>query len=652
MRALRAAVVAALALSGASANAEALTSAYDADPEALRGAYDADAIDRAARAAFDDGKYAFCTDPIRPLGTRQRELCALSREVDGCEGYAKACDAALTPKSFEWLERLAEWVGPIARIAVYVFVFGIVVALLVPVASALLRLRRKRRDDRARAPEPNLARAVEEETIAAPAVADAEAALRAGDEHRARGELERAIALYLAASLSALGGRGAIRVARHRTNGEYVRSCSEEASRPLLREVVREADSAAFGGAPPSEDAARRVAERAKAIVRAAAVVSMAMLCLSCGAARPGADPAGDELPREVLERSGLSVESLGGLLARMPIPGAEDEAPLVLVDLERVPLDDEARAHVVRWVEAGGRLVLFGAPQSWPPELAADAASASTRDLVVRAPSDEEEAPVEIEGARVALPQAFTWRDPAGADPIALLGESTYASRRRIGRGVALGVANGDLFTNVGVLPPRNAAALVAIVFAAASEGAESGEEPSYVEVRVARAEDGAPPPASPFAALVAAGLGKGAWHALAAALLLFLSFGVRHARPRPVQDKARRAFAEHVEATGAFYARARALTHALGAYGRFIDLRLRELLPRGADPVAFLASRSGAPPERVAELHARATQIRAEDPPLGDEHEVIEELHGIVARALAREDRRVGRRGRPVSR
>jgi ABC-type glutathione transport system ATPase component len=47
-------------------------------------------------------------------------------------------------------------------------------------------------------------------------------------------------------------------------------------------------------------------------------------------------------------------------------------------------------------------------------------------------------------------------------------------------------------------------------------------------------------------------------------------LRIGIRHARARPTVPAARRAFAEHVEATGAFYGRARALGHALAAYGR----------------------------------------------------------------------------------
>jgi hypothetical protein len=199
------------------------------------------------------------------------------------------------------------------------------------------------------------------------------------------------------------------------------------------------------------------------------------------------------------------------------------------------------------------------------------------------------------------------------------------------------LGVANDDLFTNAGVLPPRNAAALVTLVRAVSHDPrrqvtSRPDGTTTLGELRVARAEDGIPPPANPFAALLAAGLAKGAWHALAATALLFLALGTRQARARPPARQARRAFAEHVEATGAFYSRARATSHALGAYGRYAEARLSELLPRGTDKAAFLSARSGVALPRVTEVYARATSIKAGDEPRGDELELLEELRRIL--------------------
>lgn len=622
-------------------------------------ASDAAAIDESARAAYEEGAYAFCTAPSRPLGVRQRGLCGLAAELDGCEGFQKACNVGEAPTERGWLERAAEWLGPAATVLLYALVGVIVVAVAVPVIRALVKRRRDRRLADLAPEVPNRAVVVEDAPVHAEEVSDAEAALRLAAEHRARGELKQALGLYLAASLAALDRRGAIRVARHRTNGEYVRSCEDGAARGPLREIVREVDRVEFGGAPPTDDGLARVASRAEAIVRVTAsamlVLAIGLFASGCSAPRRGADPAGAELPIAVLERNGFRVGSLESSLATLPIPGgdeAPDATPIVVVDVEKVPLEAESSAHMMRWVEAGGVLVLLGHVDDWPSELRTREVAADTRDLVVRtigargALADLEEdddaeeliVPIEVTGARTARRDAFAWSEAADAEPLAFLGAATYAAKRRVGEGVVLGIANDDLFTNVGMMPAHNAAALVALLRAAAHEPqAIAGASPRAPrDVRVAKAEDGIPPPANPFAALIAAGLGKGAWHALAAAIVLFLAYGVRHARPRAAPARGRRAFAEHVEATGAFYEKTRAHTHALGAYGRFVEMRLRESLPRGADPAQFLAARSGADPERVAEVYRRALEAKAGDDARGDELDLVEELRRMTATAL----------------
>jgi hypothetical protein len=304
-----------------------------------------------------------------------------------------------------------------------------------------------------------------------------------------------------------------------------------------------------------------------------------------------------------------------------------------------------------MRWVEAGGVLVLFGNVWSWPSELKPKPELAETGDLVVVTPDpnggledmDSDEgaewigAPVQIRGARTARRDAFAWKD---SESLGLLGDKTYAAKKHLGKGIVLGVANDDLFTNIGMLPRNNAAALVTLIRAASHDPTRKvamGQDgmTTLGDVRIARAEDGIPPPSNPFAALLAAGLGKGAWHALVFAILLFVAYGIRHARPRPAEDKTRRAFAEHVEATGAFYARARAHAHALSAYGRFVEMRLRESAPRGSDPAAYLAHRAGVAPERALSLYQRATQAKSDDEPRGDELTVIEELRKLLDRA-----------------
>ena len=580
-------------------------------------------------------RYAFCKKPKRPMFVRQRDLCSLAEGTSDCEGFAKACGDPSADRPDDAKTSIPEFLATLARGLVWLLLAAVVLAIAYPLVSALMRARRDRQlADRP--PEPNVALAVARKPAAEPErITDAEAALREADDHARRGDLAGALGLYLAASLAALDRRGAIRLARHRTNGEYVRSCSDAAAQTPLREIVREVDRVEFGKLAPTGEGVARVASRASALVRPL-LLALLVLVVGCGGRGPGAadDPAGDELPMEILRRSGYAVSYLRTSLAALPMPAEGATAPIVIVDLASVPLEEEASAHLVRWVEGGGVLILAGPPSSWPSELHAVGTHAATRSLHVLA--DDGAA---AEDGRVATTQALQW---SGSDAIAKLGESVYAARRDVGQGAIIGLAGDDLLTNIGAASPANAEALVAIVDVAARDrtradvmrGATSNAQ--VYEIHVARGHDGVPPPSNPFSALVQAGLGKGAWHALAAAVVLFLAYGIRHASARPGAAPARRAFAEHVEATGAFYGRARAVAHALAAYGKFAELRVRERVPRGGDPVAFLAARAQVPHAEAARVWKRATEANAADPARGDELATIRDLRALLVKAL----------------
>ena len=566
-------------------------------------------LDRSVEAARAEGKYAFCTDPPKPLLHRQRSLCSLAETVPDCAALREACQT--TPKKKEtasWIRALAAWIAPVAKVVLYLLVLAIALVVAVPLIRALLRRRRTERV-KPLADRTNIA-ALLPDARTAEGSNDPEATLAEADAERRRGDDRRALGLYLAASLAALDRRGVLRLGRHRTNGEYVRACRDEAARPDLRAIVSQVDRVDFGGEAPTEESLTDVAGRARGLVRAAIVTGVALLLLvGCGGGKRGSDPAGDELPTDVLVRNGFHVGPLTTSLATMPIESAAD-APVAVVDLERVPIEEEARIHLERWVEAGGTLVLFGRPELWPERLAAHGMAASARTVSVELPREDEDEAVE---ATLARPDAVAW---PSARALARVGDELYAGKKRLGKGLVLGVANDDLMTNLGVLPAHNGAALVTLLRAIAHDSRRTTH--ALDEIRIARAEDGIPPPSNPFTALAAAGLGKGAWHALAAAIVLFLAFGIRHARPRPVRATVRRAFAEHVQATGALYARTDAKVHALRAYGKFVELRLREV------------------PADVEKLLARAREDNAE--PRGDELAVLEELRSAVAPRLRR--------------
>jgi len=637
-----------------------------------------------------EGHYTFCTTPKVPLSAREEELCPLAKRVDGCEGFAAACrgdqgskagrsgetpeETTSKPREPSSSHEIPGALGAVAQGLVWVLMMAVVVAVAIPVIRAILRSRR----DKAVADAPKVANiATELEIAPAPppeSISDAEAALREADDHVRRGELTRALGLYLSASLAALDRRGAIRLARHRTNGEYVRTCAEDQSRGALREIVREVDRVEFGHLAPTSEGVARIASRATSVVRssggvpgaargvssiATTAISMlfALALVSCGGsdarstashARGVDDPSGDELPLDLLRRSGYDASYLSSSLAALPVPGPTDIAPVVVVDVWRVALEEESSAHLLRWVEAGGVLVLFGSPSLWPAELGASARFA-TNDQIVVTSGD-----ILAAGARVGTPRALEWPD---ADPIAWTDKLVYSAHILRGKGAVVGVAGHELVTNIGVDRPENAAAFSAIFEVAvgdhrtvtaargalgdppsSSDGASSDGRPSVenrVDIRFARSLDGIAPPSNPFSALVQAGLGRGAWHALAAALVLFLAFGVRQARARLAAPAPRRAFAEHVEATGAFYGRAGALGHALASYGRFGEMRIRERAGRGGDPVQFLAIRANVPVAEAERVWKRATEANADDPPRGDELTTIRDLGAMLAKA-----------------
>jgi hypothetical protein len=388
--------------------------------------------------------------------------------------------------------------------------------------------------------------------------------------------------------------------------------------------------------------------------VRALPVLALMVVlaCLpGCGGARSaslpraGDDPAGRELFRDVLRRQGADVAALGTSLASLTLPKAGERAPAVVVDLERTALDDDTSDHLVEWVDAGGVLVLAGNPFEWPKAFGAGGALStgshkiSVRRLLARSVPDSAEESDGDDGvdeksiyARtnehgvLASGTALAFKGPS--ERVAWFDDDmTYAAVLGHGKGFVLGIASNELMTNAGLARPGNAAAMVSIF-----------SSTDRLELRVADPEDGVSPPSTPVAALLRAGLGTGLVHALVAIVVLFLAVGTRLARPRPATPPRRRAFAEHVEAVGALYARTRNAPHALAAYARFADERLRARMPRGSgDVAAFLASRARMPLDACQRLWARAVQAKAGAPPLGDELAVLRELSAVYAAAMA---------------
>jgi hypothetical protein len=469
---------------------------------------------------------AFCKNPSRPLSPRARSLCDLAPEVPRCEGFAKACAEApehekLSPEERRRLEREKEkkpesgdWrnaLAAFARVAVWVLIALVVVAILFPIVQAILRRRR----------DKQLADAVPEPVVGTgPAppppepvliVDDPERLLARANDLAQRGELDAALYTYLRASLSALDARGAVRVARHRTNGEYVRSCKEPASKAALREIVLEVDRAQFGAKPVTIDRVTSVGQRAFAVVRAVpAALVLALVLLvggvtGCGGggerAKGARDPAGTEVMAGILKKQGIELSGLGGSLLSLPLPDpaadpeTETEIPAVIVNGSSTELDAEVEAHLLAWVEAGGFLILTGNASSWPHRLGATSDySVTSKEVVVstqlhqlRYDADDEDedengewerhgAKAKAENAKkferidkgfITRPAAFKWTDPPEqATTIARTGDDhIFASLLPMKKGAILVLASDELFANASLARKDNPGALIAIL-------------------------------------------------------------------------------------------------------------------------------------------------------------------------------------------
>jgi hypothetical protein len=438
-----------------------------------------------------------------------------------------------------------------------------------------------------------------------------------------------------------------------------------------LSPLALEEDHVKFGGLPATAEGAARAATAARGIVRALPVVLSALalvLCTGCGhgwpgESHPGDDPAGHELLVDLLGRQGYRAEVAGGSLSSLPFPVARKRGPAVVVDLERTSLDEETRDHLIEWVKAGGSLVLAGEPELWPHDFGASRRRLSrfgvhaigevqvtARRLLARGDvasrrdddGDEDEDTDEAETPLAGSVYAATREDgvlarsagvgvEAGLERVAWVDDddhTTYAAVLPLGRGWITAMATGELLTNAALARPGNAAVLVAILSNADRQ-----------EIRVAQPEDGVSPPSTPVSAVRRAGLGLALAHGLLAALLLFAAYGTRLGPPLPEPPPARRAFVEHVEAVGALYKQGGHAAHALAAYARLVDQRLRARTSRGAPDVpALLAARSALPVDVCRRIWARAAAARAEFP-AGDELGILKELAAVYSLASDRE-------------
>ena len=106
-------------------------------------------------------------------------------------------------------------------------------------------------------------------------------------------------------------------------------------------------------------------------------------------------DPSGPDVLMAMLKKEGASIERMPSSIVRLKLPTAQTRltTPALFIDVDRVPLSEEAQGHLVTWVEAGGTLVMVGSPSRWPAELKAKTEKTTSTTIEVKTYPESESA-------------------------------------------------------------------------------------------------------------------------------------------------------------------------------------------------------------------------------------------------------------------
>jgi hypothetical protein len=607
--------------------------------------------DTAARLILADERYRFCHEADYPLTRDEHAWCPIlieSSEI--CPSLAQACTLppvegnaearpsrrnAEKPPAEKPVEQPKQplpaddrqreepariTVAPSLSVLSQVLFIAVILGFVIIVGRAIARSFFSGGADAAPPEEPRADSIAKIDAPAprGPVETDVERLLARARAAGARGEYARAIDDAYAALLRRLDGDGHIDIHPSRTNGDYVRQLRNHAElRGPVREVVREVERVHFGATAPSERAFRAVLDRVVPLVSRA--LAAALFCVGLSAvvscspigveetrtASAGTSPSGTLALMELLARRDFEVERRAEALDQ--IAGTK-----TLVLLSSTRIDAATWAHLLVWVDKGGRLVLAGV-RSLPPDLGLTIGFDTLPGTVVEVDDDVSH----LYGEHVLRVPAGPELRRADGDtrevpnPLLLRGEATYAAAFVRGEGHIVVFADDRLFTNAALAVRDNAAFLVRLF--------ESMPGPRQVELGDAWTGVGA---STPFAAVAHAELVPVILQLFALLALLYLWKGTPFARLRDPPAETRRAFADHARALGLAYGRARASKHVVGLYATWALDRLRERVQRsgrqGLSPLAeAISTRTGRPEAEVMRVLVDAACAREEAAP-----------------------------------
>lgn len=484
---------------------------------------------------------------------------------------------------------------------------------------------------------------------------DVERLLRIAQEAAGRGDYRRAVDAAHAALLRRLDGEGIIEITVDKTNGDYLRQVGQRNAqlRQELRPIVREVEQLQFGTGEPDRGMFQRVFDRVVPVVRRTILVLA--VALGLGAVTTGCDDhgtTGEEIEKraresEHRELGGLSTDPLGAravvqLLRRHEVDAVHRTRTVdqltttkgTIVVAGEVSLLDHEWEALLDWADEGHHLVV-AVDGPLPARLGLHAIF-SELPLEPRGEIyydeygvEQEDEPLPVGTLHVSdgfdyefynplslrLP---VWRrlETAGGAPIdngyyveaddAKSDAAGYSWRKMLeggglayaatttagpdGEGRVTVFADSLMFTNAGIAVEDNATFVVDLL-----DGMEGNEDDWSTNVEFVNSWTGAGAQ-SPMEAIQNSHLTPLLLQLLASLILFYWWRGAAFGTLRDPPRGNRRSFAEHVEALGLQYAKARASKHALSLYAGFAIERLRERLRPGTGGIYALAQAAAA--------------------------------------------------------
>ncbi len=434
---------------------------------------------------------------------------------------------------------------------------------------------------------------------------DVERLLARARQRAQQGDHREAIDDTYAALVRRLEGEGLIEIHSSLTNGDYLNRLRP---RPQLRSevggVIRDVEKVQFGDAPPDEPTFRRIFDRVAPLARRsltalAFLLTVAATSLAC----PGKDtPFGDTDEHQGL--GGLGRDPLGARVLvqtlrrheftahhRMRTVDELTSGDSIVLLFGDVDLLEEEWEQLLDWVDEGHTLVV--ATGGWLPD-----------DLGWRSIVDSEPSPSQPVYDEWGEPTGETYEVPDQAlsvagesvwefeylsletprermleqqmassswQPLLYRGSDLYAIDLQRGEGEVLLFADDELFTNISLATGDNAYYVTRLL-------GDRHDEVEVVNYWIGQGAD------TPFEAVRNSNMLPFLLQLMAFMLLLFLLRGAAFATLRDPPSRSRRAFADHVDALGMQYAKARASRFALGLYAGVVFERLRERVQTGS--------------------------------------------------------------------